>query len=320
MDTGLITKAQNVITRAGGRTLLKVQKYSPEILLGVGVVGLVTSTVLIVNNTSKAKVIKAQWNVDINDIGEVEARMNDDDVPKTNGGQEYTEVDAARDKVVVTGQAYWKFVKLYGPPAALGLASLSCIFGSHRIMQKRYVSVAAAYRLIQTAYAKYRERVVDDVGQDKDVYYRHGVAPTDVEVEVIDDKGKKKKVIQKVVDYSAMPADVSEYAKFFDDYSPYWSKSADLNRAFLQLKQNMLNDLLTSRGHVFLNEVYDELGLLRTSAGAVVGWVSDGPDSDNYIDFGIFDIDDAGARRFVNGFEESVLLDFNVDGLIWEMI
>jgi hypothetical protein len=69
---------------------------------------------------------------------------------------------------------------------------------------------------------------------------------------------------------------------------------------------------------VFLNEVYDMLGAKRTRAGAVMGWFYDkeGKYSDNYIDFGIFDIHNEKACDFVNGIEKSIILDFNVDGRI----
>lgn len=83
-----------------------------------------------------------------------------------------------------------------------------------------------------------------------------------------------------------------------------------------------MNDLLRSRGHVFLNEVYDCLGIPRTKAGQIVGWVysKDNPVGDNYIDFGIYDVYKPAIADFVNGYERSILLDFNPDGNIWELI
>jgi hypothetical protein len=116
------------------------------------------------------------------------------------------------------------------------------------------------------------------------------------------------------------PAGASIYARFFDPYSPSWSKEPEYNLIFLKCQQNYANDLLASRGHVFLNEVYDMLGIERSQAGAVIGWVlaHDGS-TDNYINFGIFADNDA-AIDFVNGREGSILLDFNVDGVIFDKI
>jgi hypothetical protein len=86
---------------------------------------------------------------------------------------------------------------------------------------------------------------------------------------------------------------------------------------FIRSQQNYANDLLNARGHVFLNEVYDMLGIERTSAGAVVGWVRG--NGDNEIDFGVLN-DLHSGQRFINGDERSVLLDFNVDGVVYDLI
>jgi hypothetical protein len=63
------------------------------------------------------------------------------------------------------------------------------------------------------------------------------------------------------------------------------------------------------------------LGIDRSKAGSVVGWVitKEGT-GDNFIDFGVFDGDNPRARDFVNGREGSILLDFNVDGVIYDKI
>jgi hypothetical protein len=133
-----------------------------------------------------------------------------------------------------------------------------------------------------------------------------------------DENGKKiksKKTIE-VTD----PNGVSQYARFFDESCVQWSKTPEYNLTFLNCQQNYANDLLHSRGHVFLNEVYDMLGIPRSQAGAVVGWVL-GKDNDvGYIDFGIYDGNRMRARDFVNGYERSILLDFNVDGVIYDLI
>ena len=60
------------------------------------------------------------------------------------------------------------------------------------------------------------------------------------------------------------------------------------------------------------------LGIPRSQAGAVVGWVLG--EGDDYIDFGMFDGNNMATRDFVNGYERSILLDFNVDGVIYDLI
>ena len=91
---------------------------------------------------------------------------------------------------------------------------------------------------------------------------------------------------------------------------------------FLKQQQSYANDLLKSRGHLFLNEVYDLLGIQRTKAGNIVGWIYDekNPVGDNFVDFGIYDINRPKNRDFVNGYERTIILDFNVDGDILSLM
>ena len=108
---------------------------------------------------------------------------------------------------------------------------------------------------------------------------------------------------------------LSDYARFFDESSALWTKDSNHNLVFLRVQQTYVNDLLRRRGYVFLNEVYDMLGIPRTKAGQVVGWLYDEGStmSDNYIDFGIYS---DRNKDFVNGLKNTALLDFNVDGCI----
>lgn len=111
----------------------------------------------------------------------------------------------------------------------------------------------------------------------------------------------------------------SSYAVHFDENSMAWSKDPELNKIFLLQQQTYANEKLKTKGYLFLNEVYDVLGLPRTKAGQVIGWVydEDNPIGDNYVDFDIFA---RHNRHFVNGRDNVVLLDFNVDGIILDYI
>ena len=115
---------------------------------------------------------------------------------------------------------------------------------------------------------------------------------------------------------------LSQYAKVFDESCVGWTKCAEYNLAFLRSQMSYCNDLLKAKGHLFLNEVYDMLGIPRTKAGAVVGWVYDekNPIGDNFVDFGLFDTNDERNSDFINGFKNTAILDFNVDGNILNYI
>ena len=106
--------------------------------------------------------------------------------------------------------------------------------------------------------------------------------------------------------------------RFFDSSNPNWDKNPTFSMMWLRGQQNILNDILHTRGHVFLNEVYDALGFPHTPQGAVLGWI-DG-EGDNCIDFGLYDQNKENVRRFVNGVDNVIMLEFNHDGVIWDRI
>ena len=304
-----LSKIVKGLEKVSGRPGLVLRKHSPEILLGVGVVGAIGAAVLacratlrveeiLDNHTDKMEMINHGWERIEN--GEIEPEL-------------YTEKMYKRDLSVAYLQTGADFVKLYGPAISLGILSLTCILGAHNILSKRNVALVAAYKTLEEGFTAYRKRVVDELGEDKDYMFKNGLYET--EVEEIDEKGKKttKKVVVKGGDGHSV------YSRFFDDASTEWSDTAEYNMMFLRSQQNYWNDMLNVRGHVFLNEVYESLGLDHSDAGAITGWVR-GSDGDGFIDFGIFNGDNDRVRAFVNGWEPSILLDFNVDGIIWNKI
>jgi hypothetical protein len=108
---------------------------------------------------------------------------------------------------------------------------------------------------------------------------------------------------------------VGPYAVWFNETCMAWTKDPESNKFFLLRQQDYANEKLKHNGYLFLNEVLDMIGAPRTKAGQVVGWIFDpkNPVGDNYVDFGLFG---SHAKNFINGYERSVLLDFNPDGNI----
>lgn len=288
-----------VIGNSMSRNALRIQNASPELLLAAGVVGTVASTVLACRSTLK-----------VNSI--LEERKRDLKVARAMEDPEYSEQDRSRDITLIYVQSTVKMIKLYAPAAILGVVSISTLIASNRILKGRNVALAAAYSALDRGFKEYRARVIDKYGEDEDRYLRYGTQ----KVQITDPETGKKRTVTR-----AGPDAESIYARFFDEGSSSWNKDPQYNFIFLQAQQNYWNDKLKARGHVFLNEVYDELGLQHSKEGAVVGWVwnPDDPTRDNFIDFGVFN-DTKKARDFVLGFEGSILLDFNVDGMIYDLI
>jgi hypothetical protein len=282
----------SVIGRTVAHSALLAQRSSPGVLFGVGIVGMVGSTVLACRATLKMDAV----------LEETKDKL-DTNIDSENRG---------RDVAVVYVQSSAKVVRLYAPAIILGGVSIAALTKSHNILNQRNAALTAAYAALEKGFHEYRGRVVERYGEETDRDLRYGTQ----QVEIVDPDTKKKKIVKRVG-----PGDPSIYARFFDYSSSSWSKEPEYNLIFLKCQQNYANDLLHARGHVFLNEVYDMLGLQRSKAGAVVGWIltPDGQ-TDNFINFGVFDDKSDKARDFVNGLEGSILLDFNVDGIIFDKI
>ena len=289
-----------------------VQKHSPEILAGVGVVGTVASAVMACKATLKLDDILAESKETRDKIKEVAEN------PRYE--KEYSPEDAKKDLTVNYTQTAVKIAKLYAPAVILGSASLGCLLASNDILRKRNAALSAAYMTVDKSFKEYRQRVVDKFGEEVEKEIRYNIKAMEVESVVANEDGSETVVVEesKVMD----PNLYSDYAKFFDEFNPNWQNDPEYNLMFLRAQQQYANDLLKAKGRLFLNEVYDMLGLERTKAGQVVGWVynPENPTGDNFVDFGIYDMSKERVRAFVNGCEPSILLDFNVDGDVWSMM
>lgn len=304
----------NSATKTFHRVGFQIKKHSPEILLVTGITGVVTSAVMACKATTKVDAIVEESKKSIDMIHEGMEAGNICDV-------EYTEEDGKKDLAIVYIQTGVKFAKLYGPSVLLGLTSIGCILASNNIIHKRNVALSAAYTAIDRSFKGYRSRVIERFGENMDRELRYNIKTQEVKETVVDEETGKKKTVKSTVSV-VDPNTYSDYARFFDEYCAGWTKDAEYNLMFLRQQQNYANELLKSRGHLFLNEVYDMLGIDRTKAGNIVGWVYDEkhPVGDNFVDFGIYVLDNEKARDFVNGRERSILLDFNVDGDILSLM
>ena len=305
------TELVNNATRACNRIGFKLKKHSPEIMVIAGVVGVVASAVMACKATTKASDIVEETKDQMDKIKTV---------AETHDAEEYSEEDMKKDTTIAYTQAAVKFIKLYAPSVLLGAASITSILAGHNITRKRNIALAAAYATIDKGFKSYRANVVERFGKDLDKELRYNVKAKEFDEIVTNDKGKEK-TVKKSVEI-ADPNTYSDYARFFDDGCTGWQKDAELNLVFLKHQQNYANELLQRKGHLFLNEVYDMLGIPRTKAGQIVGWVYDEKNKrgDNFVDFGIYDMNREKVRDFVNGYERTILLDFNVDGDILNLI
>ena len=313
------TELLNKATRTFHKVGFQLKKHSPEILAVTGAVGTVVSTVWACKQTTKLSGILEEGKATINQIHEV--MENPKMLPE---GAEYTVEDSKKDLTIAYVQTSAKVVKLYAGPVILGTLSLTAMLTSNNILRKRNVALMGAYTALEKGYKEYRNRVVERFGEKIDKELLYNIKAKEITEVVQNEDGTETEVVSTVEVADPEAVEYSPYAKFFDDGCKGWTKDPETNRVFLLRTQAMLNDRLKRVGHVFLNEVYDALGLPLTPAGQIVGWLYDANDAtvgeDRKIDFGIFNSNNPKARDFVNGYERTILLDFNVDGPIWDKI
>jgi len=279
-------------SRAFGNAVLKTKKNSPSILFGVGVVGILSSTVLACRATLKLEPVLDDINKDVEKVK----------------SKTYLEHDSERGKELFYAyvRAAKKLGVLYGPSVGVGIVSITALTKSHSQLKQRNAALTAAYTGLAQAFEDYRSRVRDAVGEEKenDIYLAVKEAEIDVD-------GKKKKV--KGID--SLPPNAFWFNK---QTSWNWEPDPGRNKWFLEQQERFWNQKLHVKGHVILNEVLDALGLERTQEGCVVGWLLDDSGS-GYISFGMQS--ETNDRRFMNVMEWSMLLDFNVNpGVIFDKI
>lgn len=292
------------VTRAFGKASLQLKKHSPEILVVAGVIGGIASAVMACKATTKVSEVVEKTKDSIDTIHEC---ANNPEL-----AEEYTKEDAQKDLVIVYTQTGVEFAKLYGPAVLLGAASITSILVGHNIMRKRNLALAAGYTAVDTAFKQYRGRVIERLGKEMDRELKYDIKAKEIEEVTVNEDGSET-VEKKIVEVADPAAAFSAYTYCFDETSSCWVRDAEANKFFLARQQDYANEKLKSRGHMFLNEVLDMVGIPRCRAGQHVGWLLNG-DGDGYIDFGILNIHSPANRNFVNGLEKSIWLDFNVDG------
>jgi hypothetical protein len=322
------TEFMTNMTRKFNRVGLHVKKHSPEILL---VTGLVSGTAALISACRATTKLEAVMNETKGNVEKVRECAAAGEITVREGEElrvvEYTEDDAKKDLTIFYTKGALNVGKLYAPAFVLGTVSLTCILASHGIIHKRYTGAVAAYSAIDGSFKDYRKRVVERFGEEMDRELKYNIKAKEVEETVVQEDGTET-VVKKEISLIDDPNLPSTYARYFDHlctgYQDTGNREIDheANLTFLKKQQKYATQRLEAVGHLFLNEVYDMLGIPRTSAGAIVGWVydKDEPIGDNFVDFGIYDKYSANARDFVNGRDPVILLDFNVDGPIYQLL
>lgn len=266
------------LQRTLSRTGLKVSKYSPQILTAVGIAGLVTAGILAAKNTLKLEET-------------LDTARNRLDIVKQS--PEATQQDV--NKAYIRNS--FDLAKLYWVPVTIAVGGTVSILVGHNILHKRNLALVVAYKGLEQAFNDYRKRVIEEYGEEADEKFRYGLR----DIVTVDENGKKVK---------SQELELSDYIMSFGPENDNWGRH-EHNLFYVERAQSHFNDMLQAKGHVFLQDVTRNLGLPDTKVGAVTGWVYNQNTGDDYIDFGIKDLQDS------HGY---ILFNFNVDGVILDLI
>ena len=301
----------NSVSRGLNTVSFQLKKHSPELLMIGGIVAGGVAAVAACKATLKVTDILegAKETIDvIHQTAEIK------DIEAEDGSiMTYTKEDATKDLVKVYGSTGIDLLKLYGPAIALGTISVTCILASNNVLRKRNVALAAAYTAVDKGFKEYRDRVIERFGEGVDKELKYNLKAEKLEETVTDEETGKTKKVKSTVEV----AEESDYARYFTKTNPNWNPVMEYNEMFLRAQEQYANDLLVSQKVVTLNDVHDLLGLPRTKAGMVVGWVYDkhnNGDGDNFITFKAHKV---YLRNELGDLEPAYALDFNVDGEIY---
>ena len=319
----LLNNTKNLVRTAGFWT----RSHAPELLLAGGTISFVATVVTASQATLKATDILEEHQGKKRDIKTAQA---------TKTEEEYSEQDIKRDTIVLYSQTGMALAKRYALPLGCAALSLTCFFASYGIMKKRYVALGAAYTALNESFQLYRQRVIEDKGEEADLYYLTGVKASQITEKDPETGEKVKKTVIKDLEGNEILA--SPYMFKFSKYKENgernnaWVNDDNLNRAYILGHMGYLNDLMITRnvtnrngevikrGWVFLNELRDLLGEDANTPGSVVGWrFSNGePGCNGYIDLNLVEGREADP---VTGDPMTVYnINPNVDGLIWDLV
>lgn len=270
---------------------VKVAKKKPEIMLGVGIVCIAGGVYYTMSKCTKASEILAQKDKDLEAIAKVREMSDRSEDENENMSIMYSKEDERKDLGKVYVKTGVELLKVYLPGLGAISAGIALIVGSHCVMKGRYDALLAAYNAVSASYKQLKEQMVMD--------------PKDIEEGSKCDNPKPEEFA---------------YSRVFDSTNEHWKSDSDYNYIFIENQERYFNDILKSRGHVFLNEVYEALGFPHTKEGSIVGWVfdtSEGTNAKNYIEFAIYD-----EQWFMeqDSVYSSIVIDFNPDGVIYDLI
>lgn len=285
-----------------------IKKNSPEILVGAGIATLIGSLVYTVIGTLNTGVEVTNAVCELDKVENDDSLMEEERRKKKHGIYIHAGLNIARN---------------YAPAVTLATVSAGCLIGSNAIMRRRAFSLAAAYSALDTTFSDYRTRVIDEYGEDVDKKMRYGLTTKEVEVEQVDDETGEVVKTTSTVTEAAESATNIWYKHQYElpdgtvIVNPNWQPDKNLNATFVLAQLAWFNGRLSRGEHVWLDDIYNELGIpvdgYRQEAH-VLGWTPD-KNGEKYIKCRLYNKEESG--EFISNDDGDLLLAFNPDGILY---
>lgn len=301
----VLDRLPNGMSRQVGKAALTTKRHSPILLFTVGTVGFAATIYMACKATLQVDEVLQQHE-------ETQAKI----AQASAIDAEYAEKKQSGELRLLKLQTAGKMLKLYAPTLTVGILSVVALTGSHIILNKRNVGLAAVATGLEKAFDEYRRRVADEFGEEKEQEIRYAVQTREVDEKLADGTTRKTQV-------KVRTGLGTEYSFLFDQVnSSHWRREPTENVNFLYIQEKLANQRLESRGFLFLNDVFKAIGLPMTKAGNEVGWTWDAHQKgigNGYVSFGIMKNTEDQVERWVNGSATGVYLDFNCQGRILDI-
>lgn len=309
----MIEKVVRKAKVSAGITGLKIRRNSAELSLGFGIGGII----LTVFESSKAT-------LSAGDILELHRQRMEEAKEAIKAAEEcHVAYNPGREKLIIWSRTFVDLAKLYAPAITLGGLSVGAIILSRNITHRRYLAAVAAYNAVREAFESYRERVREEMGDMYDHHFRYGTELREVTEEMLDEKGKKKKVTKLEEVEGTEQLDKDRLSFWWDEYLPdgrknsNWDANPEFCLSWLRGRENLITDLGRKQGYLFVNDVLRELGLPGVfPEGQLLGWVFS---KDNYafIDLGIHD---PVSSKSEGGRGRRFLITLKPDGVVYDKL
>lgn len=283
---------------------LNLKKAAPDIMFVGGIVLSAASVVMFCKKSKKGTPVAEQYVENLEELSE-----DRDDGIYDNREYRHAVIKETAKTAVELGKIYWI-------PTLMWSASTGLIIGSHCMLKDRNAALTAIATGLGVELKTLHQRIIERYGEEVDRELKYGTETKEIETKSIDKETGEEIVNKSTVPVTRGLGGHSLYARYFDDSCAGWVNNAEYNLEYLKAREAEANNRLRKDGYLFLNDVYEMLGMKKTKAGQYVGWSLNSPFGDGYVSFGIYNDACQGNRDFINGYQTVALLDFNVDGVI----